>query len=161
VTRHKILFVLGEGGHSAELLRLVPELGASADLVFIASEADQMADTWVPDGAEMIRVRRPRGKDTGVIAAARDTLVSFGQAACAVRRLRPSVVITSGPAIGFVVSVAGWLSGARVIFVETISRVTGLSLTGRLMRPIADRYFVQWPGAQADAKGSIYAGRLM
>ncbi|MDG2112639.1 MAG: hypothetical protein P8N02_08520, partial [Actinomycetota bacterium] len=44
---------------------------------------------------------------------------------------------------------------------ETISRVTGLSLTGRLMRPIADRYFVQWPGAQADAKGSIYAGRLM
>lgn len=161
MSRHRILFVLGEGGHSAELLRLVPELEAAADLVFIASEADQMADTWVPDAAQIVRVRRPRGKDTGALAAGRDTLVSFAQAAWAVRRLRPSVVITSGPAIGFVVSLAGWLSGARVIFVETISRVTGLSLTGRLMRPIADRYFVQWPGAQAAAKGSVYAGRLM
>ncbi len=161
MTRHRILFVLGEGGHSAELLRLVDELGAVGDLVFIATTADRMADEWVPDDAELIRVRRPRGKDTRPVAAVRDTVVSFAQAAWAVRRVRPTAVITSGPAIGLVVSAAGWLMGARIIFIETISRVTGLSLTGRLMRPVADQYFVQWPEAQADAAGSAYAGRLM
>jgi len=161
VTRHRILFVLGEGGHSAELLRLVDDLAEVGELVFIATTADRMADEWVPDGAEVVKVRRPRGKDTGTLAAIRDTVTSFGQAAWAVRRVKPTAVITSGPAIGLVVAVAGWIVGARVVFVETISRVTGLSLTGRLMRPVADRYFVQWPGAQADVKGSIYAGRLM
>ena len=158
---HRILFVLGEGGHSAELLKLVPELDGVGEAVFLATNADTMVDDWVPAGATVAKVRRPRGKDTGHLAAARDTLISLAQAAWAVRRLRPTVVVTSGPAIGFVVSVAGWMSGARIIFVETISRVTGLSLTGRLMRPIADRYFVQWPGAQEDAPGSVYAGRLM
>ena len=70
VSRHRILFVLGEGGHSAELLHLVPELEGAAELVFIATTADQMADIWVPEGAKVVRVRRPRGKDTGTVAAA-------------------------------------------------------------------------------------------
>ena len=158
---HRILFVLGEGGHSAELLRLVPDLADAGTALFLATDADRMADRWVPAGAEVVRVRRPRAKDSSTLGAARDTLVAFAQAAWAVRRLKPTVVVTSGPAIGFVVSVVGWISGARIVFVETISRVTGLSLTGRLMRPFADRYFVQWPGAAADAPGSRYAGRLM
>lgn len=158
---HHILFVLGEGGHSAELLRLVPDLQQMGRLSFIATEADQMADQWVPDGSQLVKIRRPRSKDSSAPAAAWATLVAMTQAARAVRRARPTVVITSGPAIGFVVSLVAWLGGARIIFVETISRVTELSLTGRLMKPLSDRYFVQWPKLTEQVSGSVYAGRLM
>jgi beta-1,4-N-acetylglucosaminyltransferase len=49
---------------------------------------------------------------------------------------------------------------AQVIFVESFSRVRRLSMTGRLMRGIADLYFIQWEELRQAASGAIYAGRL-
>ena len=157
----RVLFVLGEGGDSAELLRLVPELEAGCELVFVASASDQMADRWVPEGARLLRIRRPRSKDASTLRAAVDTSIASLQAALAVWRVQPLAVISSGPAIGVVVAGAAWVIGARVVFVETISRVTSLSLTGRLMRRLADRYFVQWPALVEQVPGAEYRGRLL
>jgi UDP-N-acetylglucosamine:LPS N-acetylglucosamine transferase len=52
------------------------------------------------------------------------------------------------------------LLGIKVIFVETGSRVTALSLTGRLMYRIANLFFVQWPDLVQRYPKAIYAGRL-
>lgn len=34
----------------------------------------------------------------------------------------------------------------RVVFVESLCRVQSLSLTGRILYYLADRFVVQWPG---------------
>ena len=67
---------------------------------------------------------------------------------------------SSGPALAVPFALWARLFGARVIFVETGSRVHGLSLTGRLMRPLAHLFFVQWPQLRDRYPGTIYAGRL-
>ena len=48
-----------------------------------------------------------------------------------------------------------------MIYIEPISSVTRLSLTGRLMRPLANRFFVQWPELAREIKGSVLAGGLL
>ena len=51
--------------------------------------------------------------------------------------------------------------GTRIIFVETGSRVTRLSLTGRIMYRIAHLFFVQWPQLQQQWPRARYEGRLL
>jgi beta-1,4-N-acetylglucosaminyltransferase len=57
-------------------------------------------------------------------------------------------------------SLVAKLVGASVIYVESLSRVRRLSLTGRLMRPLADLYFVQWEELRPAAPRAVFAGRL-
>ena len=76
-------------------------------------------------------------------------------------RVRPGAVLTTGPAIGVPVALATRLLGGEVVFVETISRVTAPSGTGRIMRRVADLHVVQWPQLAAAEPGSVYAGRLL
>jgi hypothetical protein len=58
------------------------------------------------------------------------------------------------------VSVFAKLLGARIIYVESFSRVRRLSITGRLLRPLADLFFIQWEELRPAAPRAVYAGRL-
>ncbi len=61
------------------------------------------------------------------------------------RRERPDVILSTGagPAVPFAV-VARLFSGARIVFVETITRIRKPSLTGRIMYRLAHRFYYQW-----------------
>jgi beta-1,4-N-acetylglucosaminyltransferase len=75
-------------------------------------------------------------------------------------KVRPKAVIGCGPAIAVLASAVGKLLGSVIIFVETGSRVSNLSLSGKLMYRVADQFFVQWPNLQSKYPRAIYAGRL-
>ena len=49
---------------------------------------------------------------------------------------------------------------AHIIFVESFCRVQHLSLTGKLLYPIADKFLVQWPGLTAKYHRAEYVGTL-
>ena len=58
---------------------------------------------------------------------------------------RPDVVIsTGGGEIAVPFCYAGKLLGAKIVFVETIARITTRSAAGKLIYPIADLFLVQW-----------------
>jgi UDP-N-acetylglucosamine:LPS N-acetylglucosamine transferase len=67
--------------------------------------------------------------------------------AVVVRRYRPDVLLSTGGGVTFPAFIVGKLTGARLIYVESLTRVDGPSLTGRLVYPLVDRFFVQWPEA--------------
>jgi beta-1,4-N-acetylglucosaminyltransferase len=61
------------------------------------------------------------------------------------RKERPDVVIsTGGGEIAVPFCYAGKLLGAKVIFIETLARITSKSAAGKLIYPIADLFLVQW-----------------
>ena len=75
---------------------------------------------------------------------------------------RPDVVVsTGGGEIAIPFCHAGKLLGAKVIFIETLARVTTRSAAGRLIYPIADLFLVQWEsllqeyGSKAQYWGSV------
>ncbi|OHB60645.1 MAG: hypothetical protein A2Y12_02900 [Planctomycetes bacterium GWF2_42_9] len=57
---------------------------------------------------------------------------------------RPDVVISTGAAIGCVACILGKLIGAKVIWIDSITNVEKLSLSGRLVRPISNLFLAQW-----------------
>jgi UDP-N-acetylglucosamine:LPS N-acetylglucosamine transferase len=61
-----------------------------------------------------------------------------------VRQLRPSVILMTGAGLCVPFAWAGRFFGARIVYVECSGRV-GISLSGRLVAPVADRFYVQWP----------------
>jgi UDP-N-acetylglucosamine transferase subunit ALG13 len=62
-----------------------------------------------------------------------------------VRRQRPRLVITSGAGVTVPFTALSWLSGAKVVFIETMARVYDASASGRVLSRMANRTLVQWP----------------
>ena len=157
----RLLIVLGEGGHTTELLRLVDLLGDRYDYHYVVSKEDNLSVDRIKHLGPLHGLSRPRGKQTGKREAIFRTILSGIQSLRILLRVRPDAILSTGPAIAVPVSVFGKLLGTRVIFVETGSRVTALSLTGRIMYRWADLFFVQWPQLAEKLPRAIYAGRLV
>jgi UDP-N-acetylglucosamine:LPS N-acetylglucosamine transferase len=78
-----------------------------------------------------------------------------------VRRERPAVMITTGADIAVPFAWVARLHGARVVYIESLTRIDELSLSGRLVAPIADRLYVQWPDLRNLRPDAIYAGSVL
>jgi UDP-N-acetylglucosamine:LPS N-acetylglucosamine transferase len=87
----------------------------------------------------------------------RNTLLAFRL----VRRVRPTVILTTGAAIAVPFAWIGWAFGAKVVYVESFTRVDSVSLSCRLIKPIADRLYVQWPELRARLPEARYAGTVL
>ena len=157
----RLLVVLGEGGHTTELLKLVDLLGDVYHYHYVISKEDNLSESRIRHPGPIYKLTRPRGKYTGMLRSIPRTLVTGIESLGVVLRVRPTAILSTGPAIAVPVSIVGKLLGARVVFVETGSRIQTLSLTGRIMYRWADLFFVQWPQLAKGLPRAIYAGRLV
>ncbi|MEM7031750.1 MAG: PssD/Cps14F family polysaccharide biosynthesis glycosyltransferase [Chloroflexota bacterium] len=157
----KMLVVLGEGGHTSELLNLVDLLGDNYEYHYIVSAEDNLSKGRIRLPGEVYVLPRPRGKDTKAILAIWLTLVAALKALVILLRVRPQAILSTGPAIAVPVFMLGKLLGRKIIFVETGSRIQSLSLTGQIMYRWADLFFVQWPQLAEKLPKAIFAGRLI
>jgi beta-1,4-N-acetylglucosaminyltransferase len=58
---------------------------------------------------------------------------------------KPSVIISTGAGVGVPFLYLGRLMGIQTIYIESLARITNLSLTGRLVYPVVHAFYVQWP----------------
>jgi UDP-N-acetylglucosamine:LPS N-acetylglucosamine transferase len=74
---------------------------------------------------------------------------------------KPRVIVSLGAEIALPFFYWGRLLKIKTIYIESWSRVENLSLSGRLILPIADEFLVQWPsllqvcGDKARYEGSV------
>jgi len=76
-------------------------------------------------------------------------------------RERPSVVISAGAAPGFLVCFWAKLFGAKIVWVDSIANIVDLSMSGRMVRRLADLILSQWPEVAARYPNVEYAGELI
>ena len=62
-----------------------------------------------------------------------------------VRQLRPRVVVTTGAGVAVPFCWLGRIFGAKIVYVESLSRIEAPSLSCRLIAPVATRVYAQWP----------------
>lgn len=62
-----------------------------------------------------------------------------------VSTLRPKVVVTTGAGVAVPFAWIARLRGAKVVYVESFTRIDGPSLSCRLIAPVAARIYAQWP----------------
>ena len=77
------------------------------------------------------------------------------------RREKPQVIISTGAAVAVPFLWIGRLLGLRTIYVESVTCIKKLSLSGRLVFPFVDRCYVQWPDLAARYPKTVYAGQVL
>lgn len=77
------------------------------------------------------------------------------------RRERPDVVVTTGSLPLALFSLTCKLFGAKIIWIDSISQIDRISMSGRLIKPIADLFLVQWPELAQRYQDVRYAGELV
>ena len=78
-----------------------------------------------------------------------------------VRELRPKVLLTTGAGVAVPFAWIARLRGAQVVYVESLARIDGPSLSYRLIAPIATRRYVQWPELALALPRARYAGAVL
>lgn len=73
---------------------------------------------------------------------------------------RPDVVISTGAGVVFFLCVFAKLLGAKLIFLESMAKVTRPTWTARMLYPFADLFLVQWPELVKFFPKAKYLGRL-
>jgi beta-1,4-N-acetylglucosaminyltransferase len=74
--------------------------------------------------------------------------------------VRPRVVLTTGAGVAVPFAWVARARGARVVYVESLTRIDQPSLSCRLIAPTASRIYVQWPELLEAVPGALYAGQV-
>jgi beta-1,4-N-acetylglucosaminyltransferase len=161
----RVLFVCGQGGHTSEMVRLIDSLGDKYTYYCIRARQDPLVLNSIHKSKIHIhQVTRPRyqpGKKHHVFFDLILSVVCLVESMFILQQIRPNLVITNGPWIGGIVGIATWLLRIHIIYIETAARVYTISLTGKVMRYIADDFFVQWPDLAERYPWTHYEGRLL
>ena len=74
---------------------------------------------------------------------------------------RPTVMISTGAGVAVPFFYLGRLMGIKTIFLETLARIDDLSLSGKLIYPVADHFLVQWADLARRYRKAVYAGKVI
>jgi beta-1,4-N-acetylglucosaminyltransferase len=146
-----ILLVASNGGH---LLQLVTLVGRWPDhsrhwVTFNKSDARSLLQ-----GERITWAYHPTNRSAWNLL--RNTIVALRL----LRRLRPKAVVSTGAGVAVPFCYLGRLFGARVIYIESFSRVSEPSLTARLVHPAAHEFYVQWPQLEKRFRKAEYHGAV-
>ncbi len=89
-------------------------------------------------------------------------ILNFFQALRVVLKERPNVVITTGAGVVVPLCIIAKILGSRIIYIESFARIDSKSLTGVLLYPFADLFFIQWEelldkyGSKARYGGKVF-----
>ena len=74
---------------------------------------------------------------------------------------RPTMILTTGSGVAAPFLWLAWPLRIPTVFVESITRITKLSLTARMVRPFTSQFLVQWPALADQVPGAQYHGRIV
>lgn len=148
--RKKVLAVASSGGHWTQLLRVTPAF-TSDEIVFVTVLESYRGQ--VPENKVHIVSDANRWNKFALIVLA----IRIGWI---VARERPNVVVSTGAAPGYFALLFGRLFRARTIWIDSITNIEHLSMSGSLAGKYADLWLTQWPHL-ATPKGPRYGGSVL
>ena len=147
----KICFVASAGGHMLQLLKL-DNISCAHESVYVTTSellSKKLSQRGIfyavgeSNRQHPVRILKVLWKCIRIIA-----------------REKPDVVISTGASVGCIMGVLCKLRGGKVIWVDSITNVSRPSMSGRLIRPFADLFFVQWDRL-SEPYNARYVGTLI
>jgi len=146
-----LLLVCSSGGHLLQLTSLAPAW-QGLSRAWVSFDKSDVASLL--EGETVIHAHGPTNRNIP------NLLRNIRLARRVVRRLRPRVLVTTGAGVAVPFAWLARLSGAKVVYIESFTRIDTVSLSCRLIHPVADRVYVQWPEAVGLVRGARYVGNL-
>ncbi|XP_034717819.1 UDP-N-acetylglucosamine transferase subunit ALG14 homolog isoform X2 [Etheostoma cragini] len=134
-----VLVVAGSGGHTTEILRLMESLSAAyTPRHYVIADTDKMSEDKI---CSFERSKQHLDSESQVLCNGPGTCVPL----CAA---------------GLLLGILG-MKKVLLVYVESVCRVQTLSLTGKILYPISDYFFVQWSSLRDKYPKSIFLGRIV
>lgn len=155
----KTVIILGSGGHTTEMLRLVKHLNFDfyTPRIYIHSQTDSLSLKRVKEleannkDFELISIFRCR--EVGQSYLSLIWSIAYASLNCfpIAWTKNPDLILCNGPgtcvpicSIIFLLRIC-FISNVKMVFIESFCRVRSLSLSGKLLYLMADQFIVQWP----------------
>lgn len=149
--RASVLLVCSSGGHLLQLVGLAP---AWRDLSRVWVTFDKSDARSLLAGETVAYAYGPTNRNVP------NLLRNVPLAWRVVRAVRPRILLTTGAGVAVPFAWVARLFRARVVYVESLTRIDEPSLSCRLIRPVADRIYVQWPELRRAVPRARYAGKV-
>jgi UDP-N-acetylglucosamine:LPS N-acetylglucosamine transferase len=149
-----VLLVCSAGGHLLQLLALREVWGTASRAWVTFDKSDARA---LLRDETVVYAFGPTNRSFGVVAL-RNTVRNLVLAWRVIGRMRPCVMLTTGAGLAVPFAWVGRLRRVRIVYLESFTRIDRPSLSCRLIAPVADRVYGQWPDFAAAVRGARYAG---
>jgi len=154
MSRTSVALVASGGGHLDELLRLQ---GAwQGQTHFFVTTGSTAASELVKRSSARIYVLAEANRRHPI-----RMLRLLWTATQIFLRERPTAVLSTGAAPGCLLCLLARLARRRVVWVDSIANVERPSLSGRIVRYVADLFLVQWPELARRYPKARYVGELV
>lgn len=157
-----ILVVLGMGGHTNQILRLVDMLGDKYNYEYVVGDDDKTSISKIKYKGPIYIMKNPRlMKDKSIFPIIFKMFPASFHSLKILFKTKARVLLGCGPSLVLpLFFLAKILFRKKLIFFESWVRVENKSISGKLIYPYCNLFLVQWPKLQKKYKKSVYAGRL-
>lgn len=171
-----VLVVLGSGGHTKEMLSLVKSLGTKfTPRCYVVADTDTLSVEKAinlqkeldDDDYEILKVPRSREVQQSYLSSVVSTLRAVTHALPIVLKAKPDVILCNGPGTCIPLCVSAFvlqlffIRHISIVYIESVCRVTSLSLSGKVLYFFVDSFVVQWPELARQHAMATYIGRLL
>jgi beta-1,4-N-acetylglucosaminyltransferase len=156
-----VLYILGSGGHTSQMVLLSKDLKDAFNYIYLIQTDDRLSSKKIIYPGKKIYINRNSGFNENKIVVASKTISLFFKAINIINKNKIDVIISAGPGIAVPFFYAGKLLNKKLIFIESWSRVNSKSITGSLVYPLCDLFFVQWKENFKNYPKALYRGRLL
>jgi beta-1,4-N-acetylglucosaminyltransferase len=145
-----LLLVCSSGGHLLQMLELREGWDGFSRVWVTFDKADARS---LLHGERVIHAFSPTNRNIPNLL--RNVLLAIR----VIVRERPAAILTTGAGVAVPFAWIGRALGVSTIYVESVTRMEELSLSARLIRPVARSMYVQWPELSQQT-GIRFAGNL-
>jgi beta-1,4-N-acetylglucosaminyltransferase len=170
--------VLGSGGHTSEMCTLIRSLDPNHyHFEFVVAKTDKKSEPFATSvlsehlsnqlPLKFHSIPRSREVKQSYFTSVFTTLFAMLYTPFVILfRIYPDLVLVNGPGTCIPVCLACYIPRflgikfIKIIYVESAARVKSLSLTGKILYRLADRFIVQWKDLVQSYPRAEYIGRL-
>lgn len=152
----KVIFIASSGGHLTQLLQLKPMFKDYES--YLITEKDASTSALSIDDAKVLFLTPTRKNKIseylwGNLKSLLSSIKYFFS-------IQPDVIISTGAGISVYICYVAKMFKRKIVFIETYAALGGKSGAGKIIYPIADRFYVQWENMKKFYPKSIYKGTL-
>jgi UDP-N-acetylglucosamine:LPS N-acetylglucosamine transferase len=146
------LLVGSSGGHLAQLMALLP-LWERKNRRWVTFDTPDAESALLDE--DVVWAFHPTTRN--VVNLVRNTALAWR----VLRSDRPDIVVSTGAAVALPFFVLARLMGIPTVYIEVYDRIDSPTMTGRLCRPFASLFLVQWDEQRSLYPGSVVVGHLL
>lgn len=177
-SKKSIMIILGSGGHTGEILLMIQKLDFNkfSECYFVSSHNDKNSENKAKESIQIdkykntkfhfLKIYRARNVGQSFISSIPTTIYALFQSFFILIKYRPNMVVTNGPGVAFPLLFIGFflrilmiLVEYKIIFIESYCRTKSISLCGKIVEPLCDRFIVLWKNLET--KKREYLGKIL